>query len=136
MLIISIRYIVNYSKSTFASINNVGEMIEERVTDLLLARITHFFGIIWVLSIFILFNTNQSELSIRMFFYLFFFFPMLIPLSFKKHNFNIKGYGFILLFFIYFFYKLSYGTWTYDSFFSILTNSIWSYIMIPEPMIY
>ncbi len=91
--------------------------------------VRHFFAISWFLSIFILFNTHQSELSLRMFYYLIFFLPFIIPLMFKKENVINTFFVYVMCIGLsfYFLYKLVYGTWTYAPLLELLSNSIVSF---------
>lgn len=89
-----------------------------------------FFAIMFVLSLFILVNIQQSELSTRMFFYLFFFFPVILSMMLSK---NIKGYKelnlLLSIFFIFFFiYRLGNGTWTYASLEELMKFNVLGYI--------
>lgn len=95
--------------------------------------VRHFFAISWFLSIFILFNTHQTELSLRLFYYLIFFLPFVIPLIFKKVN-TINSslvYSICIGLSFYFLFKLVYGTWTYAPLTELLSNSIISFSKEP-----
>ena len=86
--------------------------------------LTHFVNIFIILSLFILATINQKELSVRFFFYVYFFFPFIIPLMFKKENkLSSLFQGAILMLFIAFFiYRLEYGTWQYAPLPELLLN--------------
>lgn len=91
----------------------------------------HFVSIIFALSIFIIVNIQQSELSARMFFYLFFFFPLMLALLFTK---KVKGYKELnfmisILFIVFFIYRLSHGTWTYAPLSSLLKFTAIDYLI-------
>jgi hypothetical protein len=89
-----------------------------------------FFNIVLVLVIFILANLHQSELSNRMNFYVWQFFPFVFLLYawyFKTHRFMlICIVVFIVIFFIYY---LSAGMWTYTLEFGIYYYSLLNYLI-------
>ena len=90
----------------------------------------HFFNILLVLVIFILANLHQSELSNRMNFYVWQFFPFVFLLYvwyFKIHRLMlICIITFIVIFFIYY---LSAGMWTYTLELGIYYYSLFNYII-------
>lgn len=90
----------------------------------------HFFNILLVLVIFILANLHQSELSNRMNFYVWQFFPFVFLLyiwHFKLHRFIlICIVVFIIIFFIYY---LSAGMWTYTLELGIFYYSLFNYLI-------
>lgn len=90
----------------------------------------HFFNIVLILVIFILANLHQSELSNRMNFYVWQFFPFVFLLyvwHFKIHRLMlICIVVFIVIFFIYY---LSAGMWTYTLEFGIYYYSLLNYLI-------
>jgi hypothetical protein len=90
----------------------------------------HFFNVLLVLVIFILANLHQSELSNRMNFYVWQFFPFVFLLYtwyFKIHRLMlICIVVFIVIFFIYY---LSAGMWTYTLEFGIYYYSLLNYLI-------
>lgn len=94
-----------------------------------------FFSIMIMLSVFILINIKQSELSNRLFFYVFFYFPFVIPLALLR--FKQKGlisYCLSILFIVYFIYRLENGVWTYASLRELVSNSVYGFLTYPEPI--
>jgi|GEM_PF-1214142 len=122
------RYLTRVSK---IESDNVELLVEKK------EHIRRFFALSWFLSAFIMLNINQSELSLRLFYYLIFFLPFFIPLILYK----IKKIETILVlvlsnsFIIYFLYKIVYGTWTYAPLYRIFINSFLTYIINPDPKI-
>ena len=90
----------------------------------------HFFNILLVLVIFILANLHQSELSNRLNFYVWQFFPFVFLLYiwyFNVHRLILACVGiFNIIFFIYY---LSAGTWTYTLEQGIYYYSLLNYII-------
>lgn len=87
-----------------------------------------FFLVMTIFSFFIIANLNQSELSIRLFFYLFFFSPLVIPVFI--YRFRAKALlSFLLsvIIIIYFINRLAFGIWTYAPLIDIATNTSFSY---------
>lgn len=94
----------------------------------------HFYSIMIYFSVFILMNINQSELSNRLFFYLFFFFPFTVPLLFKKKSTinKISSLTIALFFIFYFLYRLPNGVWTYAPLQEIITNNLYDYFVAQD----
>tara|TARA_B110001450_G_C17630651_1_gene485045 strand:+ start:221 stop:1447 length:1227 start_codon:yes stop_codon:yes gene_type:complete len=90
----------------------------------------HFFNILLVLVIFILANLHQSELSNRMNFYVWQFFPFVFLLyawHFKIHR--LMLICIVTLIVIFFIYYLSAGMWTYTLELGIYYYSLFNYII-------
>ncbi|NVK51783.1 MAG: EpsG family protein [Flavobacteriaceae bacterium] len=93
-----------------------------------------FFSTMIVFSFFILANLNQSELSNRLFFYMFFYFPFVLPLfiaRFKQKD--LIYYALSILLMLFFTYRLVFGTWEYAPLIEIVTNSFFSYLFQATP---
>lgn len=88
--------------------------------------IIHLANILLIYAIFIIANLNNTEISLRFFFFTYFFFPLLVPLSFlmvKNNLIFIKGL-ISIAFIIFFIYKLEYGAWEYASLNKLLFSDI------------
>jgi hypothetical protein len=93
---------------------------------------TFFFNIMNVFSLFILMNIRQSELSNRLFFYLWFFFPLVVPLVFKENKTKYWRTSLIAFFFVFFCYRLENGFWKYNSLLDLLISPTIFYLISPE----
>lgn len=92
-----------------------------------------FFFTMILLSLFILFNLQQSELSIRLFFYLFFYFPFIAPLFVGRFkNQSLLCYITSIFFIIFFIFRLNNGIWEYAPLLELATNSTFSFLFEPE----
>lgn len=80
-------------------------------------------SIVVVQILFILVNLRQEELSLRLFFYLCFFFPLIVPMQFRLFPFNnyIPLVSISVIFF--FLMRLNSSTWTYASLSELLSSS-------------
>lgn len=91
--------------------------------------IYHFTVIFIIYSIFVIINYYNYEISVRYFFYSYLFMPFII----SKVNIKPKilMYCFypilILLTFLYFFYKIEYGAWEYDSVVNLIFSNVLNY---------
>lgn len=89
-------------------------------------------NIIFIQIFFILINLHQAELSNRLFFYLCFFFPLIIPLQFQQSNYGVLR-KILTLFLIYFFsYRLILGTWHYATIAEIMKSNFFDFIFRKE----
>jgi hypothetical protein len=95
-------------------------------------ELVHFVNIFFLLSLFILANVRQVELSVRYFFYVYFFFPFILPLMLTRQNkLTILFQSFFLIFILgYFIYKLEYGVWKYAPLSTLLINPTFSLLGI------
>jgi hypothetical protein len=85
-------------------------------------------NIVLIQIFFILINIRQLELSNRLFFYLCFFFPLIIPLQFKfKRQTDLRKLIIIALI-VFFAFRLDFGTWKYDSIPQLLTSSSFNFL--------
>lgn len=112
-IIFFILILIQYHKS--------GEKIR-----ILTPGIIHLANIFLIYAIFIIANLNNTEISLRFFFFTYFFFPLLVPLSFlmvKNNLIFIKGL-ISIAFIIFFIYKLKYGAWEYASLNKLLFSNI------------
>jgi len=98
----------------------------------IISGVEHFGNIIVILTFFILINLQQSELSNRLFFYLCFFFPFIIPIALKRQSFSIIRKVLTLSIILFFLYRLEFGTWTYDSISELLSSSTYSFLSREE----
>jgi hypothetical protein len=91
----------------------------------------HFFSVMLALSVFILVNINQSELSSRMFFYLFSFFPIIVPMLLSKKNISFREINILIsISFIFFFiFRLENGTWKYAPTLDLFCFTIYNYFI-------
>jgi hypothetical protein len=95
----------------------------------------HFIYILVYLSVFILANIHQSELSNRLFFYSFFFFPFITPLVLNlkvKINHTYLSFFVSNVFILYFLFRLEFGVWTYDSLLEIMSKPVFLYLTEPD----
>lgn len=99
-------------------------------------ELNHFVNIFLILVFFILINLEQSELSNRFFFYVWFFVPFIIPLFLLEKTKIVLRNLVMTALLPFFFFQLSYGTWHYDSFVALLTNSSLHYFQKSEPDIF
>ncbi len=88
----------------------------------------HLGNIAVILSVFVLINIRQSELSNRLFFYLCFLFPLIIPLTVRKAGYKIVrkivGVGVIAFFVL----RLNAGVWKYDSLGELISSTAFSFL--------
>ncbi|QNF32324.1 EpsG family protein [Adhaeribacter swui] len=106
--------------------------------DINITGFNHLANIILLFVIFILMNLRQTELALRLFFYLFFFFPLIVPLVLKKNPFD-KKFSFAsvsISIILFFFYRLDTGTWNYDDKEKIVLSSSFDFLSRPEPVVY
>jgi hypothetical protein len=94
-------------------------------------RFQVIFYINLLLCIFVLINYDDTEMALRFSFYLYFFLPIAFyffsSVCAVDRNKKINKISFIVvvpIFFLWFIYKLQYGTWTYNNIVS-LTNFSW-----------
>jgi hypothetical protein len=90
--------------------------------------VEHFSKIFIILTFFILININQSELSVRLFFYLCFCFPFIMPLALQGEKYNGIRKFISISVIIFFIIRLSTGMWQYDSIFSLISSSVFSFL--------
>lgn len=90
----------------------------------------HFFNILIILCLFILFNLDQSELANRFLFFTYFFIPFLAVVLLKNARLNSAAYlipvPFLVLFWIYY---LDQGTWTYAHAEDVWIRPFFSYFL-------
>ena len=82
-------------------------------------------------AFFILANIKTPEISVRFFFYTYFFFPLLVPLffTFIKNNTQILRASFSFIMILFFIYRLEYGTWQYATLNELLLGSTLSFFI-------
>ena len=112
-IIFFILILIQYHKS--------GEKIR-----ILTPGIIHLANIFLIYAIFIIANLNNTEISLRFFFFTYFFFPLIVPLSFLmvKNNLIFIKELISVAFIIFFIYKLKYGAWEYASLNKLLFSNI------------
>lgn len=89
-------------------------------------------NIIFIQIFFILTNIDQSELSNRLFFYLCFFFPLIIPLQLQQSNYGILRKILTLFLIVFFAYRLMIGTWHYATIAEIISSNFFDFILRKE----
>jgi hypothetical protein len=131
--------VINY---TFSRINNLGNKTLEKINWITISlaftmiyitfisrkfysKINKYPALIYlnlILTLLILQNFNNTELSLRYSYFLYFLFPLnlLLYLNYKSVNLSEKILKPLLatangLFFLWFIYKLNYGIWTYSN---------------------
>jgi hypothetical protein len=87
--------------------------------------VNYFYNIFLALCIFILVITDQPLLSIRFFYYTYFFLPFILPLVIPRINFMRSLI--ILFLFINFLIDIEIGFFKYDDILTLTTNNFFSY---------
>ena len=85
-------------------------------------------NLVFIQIIFILANVQQSELSNRLFFYLYFFFPLIIPLQLKSEKFKELRRIITISLLSFFIIRLNSGVWEYDSVWEIITSTTFEFL--------
>lgn len=92
-------------------------------------RLIHFLNIFLLFSLFIIFTLNQPLLSLRFYFYVYSFLPLLFFVNLRNSNsLRLGFYVFIFFLSASFFYSVAYGRWEYDSLGTILSHGILSLV--------
>jgi len=91
----------------------------------------HFNNIFLVLVLFVLASFSMVELSKRFFFFSYFFLPFIFPLFFTTDKVEYKALRtvFLVSFFLFFVYRLQFGTWQYASLPQLLFGNIFNYFL-------
>ena len=115
------KYGTNRDEQEKSTITNNEEILGKKT---IIKDLNFFFLIMIVFSLFILTNLNQSELSIRLFFYMFFYLPFVLPLfiaNFKESKLLCLIISLLLA--LYFLIRLNNGVWEYASLNELVFNS-------------
>lgn len=115
LLIMIILWVQHKKRNFFLSDSNKG--------------IVHLGNIFLMFCAFILANLDQQELSLRFFFYIYFFFPLIFPLIFlaKTQELNFLRLSVSMLMILFFVFRLEYGTWQYTSLPQLLFGSVFEF---------
>jgi hypothetical protein len=91
----------------------------------------HLVHLLVITSVFVLINLQQTEFSLRFYFYLYFFAPLVVALLFHKETpvSSAGRYCTAALLFVYFIYQLDHGVWHYAESTDILTRTIIGYFI-------
>lgn len=89
-------------------------------------------NIVFIQILFILANIQQSELSNRLFFYLYFFFPIIIPLQLRHEKFKEMRKVIALSLIVFFIMRINSGVWEYNSVWEILTSTSLDFLLQRE----
>lgn len=94
-------------------------------------KLSSILNIVLFLILFIIANLNNSEISVRFFFFIYFLFPIIFPfILIKNGNIKIVLRRTINIFlFFFFFYKIEFGTWHYKSISTILFGNLLSILL-------
>ncbi len=92
-------------------------------------QIVQFLNIFLILMVFVLFNSGNSEICVRYFFFIYFFFPFIftLPFRFNRPEYRLTRYPIMIGLLFLFFNQISNGVWVYAPLYQLMTNNAFLY---------